>query len=139
MKKKKDDNHIYLIWSLFCSRDHVKVNYIQSVILSRVNYIKTTEACNLCESLIYMYILKKRYKDLFIIYFYVKNHKHCVLFYFCLLCTIVYYHLRHGLRETRLFSQSKQWHGVRLRKNSRGSIFRTMIELSIKTSLMCLE
>ena len=43
-----DENHIYLIFcSLFCSRDPVKVKYIQLVLLSTVNYIQTTKACNL--------------------------------------------------------------------------------------------
>jgi hypothetical protein len=39
---------------------------------------------------------KKRYKDFFEIYFYAKTK------------TIVYYHLRQCLRETRLSSQNKQ-------------------------------
>ena len=44
-----DGNHIYLIfWSLFCSRDPIKVKYIQLVLLSTVNYIQTTKVCNLC-------------------------------------------------------------------------------------------
>ena len=33
MMKKKDENHTYLMWSLFCSRDPVNVKYIQSVLL----------------------------------------------------------------------------------------------------------
>jgi hypothetical protein len=41
-------------------------------------------------------IQKKRYKDFFRIYFYVKTK------------TIVYYHLRQCLRETRLSSQNKE-------------------------------
>ena len=31
--------------SLFCNRDPVKVKYIQSAIMSAVNYIQTTKAC----------------------------------------------------------------------------------------------
>ena len=46
--------------------------------------------------LIYTSQQKKRYRDLFEIYFYVKTK------------TIVYYHLRQCLHETRLSSQNKQ-------------------------------
>jgi hypothetical protein len=50
-----------------------------------------------CHSyLIYTSQQKKRYKDFFKIYFYVKTK------------TIVYYHLRQCLCETRLSSQNKQ-------------------------------
>jgi hypothetical protein len=44
------------------------------------------------------------------------------------------YHIRQCLRETRLSSQSQQWHPVPLRKNSWMSISRLMIEFAmIKT------
>ena len=62
---------------------------------------------------------KKRNKDFFLIYFYVKTK------------TIAYYHLGQCLREARLSSQNKQYHPFPLRKISGNSIFRPMIEFAM--------
>jgi ABC-type multidrug transport system permease subunit len=69
--------------------------YIRTFIIVIFNYT-TVDFLNL-----YTSQQKKRYKDFFFqIYFYVKPK------------TIVYYHLRQCLCETRLSSQNKQQHPV---------------------------
>ena len=69
-----DENHIYLIFcSLFCSRDPVKVKYIQLVLLSTINYIQTTKACNLCKSLIYSITLLTNVVIVFVVILHISH------------------------------------------------------------------